>query len=380
MMAREPLGKCFVLLILLALCSQAACNASDGRTQIEPTFDITQAYATVNARVTRSIALTSIPTASPTQKKNSPPPPDSPTPTVSPSGTQTADRPSLISTPTVRQICDKAAPGSPIDVTIPDNTRVFPGQAFTKVWRLVNIGQCKWSRDYTAEWFSGDRFSDTRVVSLGTQVAYKGSVDIMVDMVAPLLPGTYQSNWKLRNPNKKWFGIGPNGDQVFWVRIIVVQVNTSTPTSTATELPPSATLTPTLPATITPTVTPTPTATPGVLITGPVILAENQLLDLDTAQVDAGGEDLAFQKDAADRHWFAPQSGAVLGVYGASAPSLQICLSANMSAAPIPMESLSPGTSLCYRTDQGRTGWLRYDSFDPENKLLGLTILTWAPP
>ncbi len=380
MMARDFPRKGFILLILLALCSQSACNIFGGRAPSEASINVTQAYATVNARVTRSVALTSFPIASPTRQKNSPAPSDPPAPTSPPTGTQTSGQSSPIFTPTVRLICDKAAPGSPIDVTIPDNTRLFPGQAFTKVWRLANIGHCKWSSDYTAEWFSGERFGDTRVVSLGAQVARGESVDISVDMVAPLLPGTYQSNWKLRNPTKEWFGIGPNGDQVFWVRIVVVQVNTSTPSATASEIPPSATPTPTLAATVTPTVTITPTATPAVLIRASVILTSGLFIDLDTAQLNTGGEDLAFQKDAANRHWFAPQSGAVLGVYGASAPSLQICLSANMSAAPIPMESLSPGTTLCYRTDQGRTGWLRYDSFDPEKDALGLSILTWASP
>jgi hypothetical protein len=37
------------------------------------------------------------------------------------------------------------------------------------------------------------------------------TVEITVDMVAPLKPGTYQGNWKLRNASNVLFGIGPNG-------------------------------------------------------------------------------------------------------------------------------------------------------------------------
>src|SRR3972149_4698274 len=31
------------------------------------------------------------------------------------------------------------------DVTIPDGTVMTPGQAFTKIWRIKNIGSCTWT-------------------------------------------------------------------------------------------------------------------------------------------------------------------------------------------------------------------------------------------
>ena len=36
------------------------------------------------------------------------------------------------------------------DVTVPDGTTYAPGAAFTKTWRLKNIGTCTWSTSYSA--------------------------------------------------------------------------------------------------------------------------------------------------------------------------------------------------------------------------------------
>lgn len=53
--------------------------------------------------------------------------------------------------------CDRAGAGAILDVTYPDDSRLLPGQPFTKIWRLVNRGSCPWNRDYQVVWFSGDR-------------------------------------------------------------------------------------------------------------------------------------------------------------------------------------------------------------------------------
>ena len=152
--------------------------------------------------------------------------------------------------PTVDTACDQAAPGYPsIDATIDDDTEISPGKSFTKIWRLSNEGSCTWSKDYAAVWFSGEKLGEALSVPLGRQVRPGESVEISVDMVSPATAGTYQSNWKLRNAGGVLFGIGPNGDAPFWVRIVVVQTETNTPTATPT-------FTPTI------TVTPEPSAEP----------------------------------------------------------------------------------------------------------------------
>jgi hypothetical protein len=298
----------------------------------------------------------------------------------------------LPSAETLRGVCDKAAPGSPIDITIIDNTHLEPGQAFTKVWRLLNIGRCKWTKKYTAEWFSGDKLGNTHVVAFGTEVPSGETLDITVDMIAPLEPGTYQSNWKLRNAAGEWFGIGPDGEQVFWVKIVVVKPDAPAPTQTEVlpTLTPTPTdtptLTPTLTATITATLTPTftttltPTILPTSLAAGPAALVKGDRIDLDTLLLNAGGEDLSFNQDENGNHWLIPMEPGVLGVYGTAAPTVQVCVSTNMSSAPIPIDSLTPGTYLCFHTGQGNLGWLLYDNFNPQDNTIGLDILTWASP
>ena len=80
-----------------------------------PTLNVTQAYQTVEANLTQAIAKTSQVNPVPTQPGTTPVPPATDTP-VPP--TAQPDVPKA--TPT--SVCDHASPGSPIDITIPDDT------------------------------------------------------------------------------------------------------------------------------------------------------------------------------------------------------------------------------------------------------------------
>ncbi|HPK27164.1 MAG TPA: NBR1-Ig-like domain-containing protein, partial [Anaerolineaceae bacterium] len=86
------------------------------------------------------------------------------------------------------------------------------------------------------------------------------SIDVSVEFIAPFESGTYQSNWMLQSQAGELFGLGPNGDAPFWVRIQVVGLETPTQTPTST-LSGSETATPTPTPTLTPTITETPTPT-----------------------------------------------------------------------------------------------------------------------
>jgi len=258
-----------------------------------------------------------------------------------------------------------------------------PGNSFTKIWRLSNQGSCTWSKDYAAVWFSGEKLGDVINVPLGREVAPGENVDISVDMLAPTTAGTYQSNWKLRNEGGVLFGIGPNGDAPFWVRIIVVQTGTNTPTATAIPtLTPSATFQATVEPTSTATSTPTltPTLAPPIQVSGSATLAPGEAIDLETGQKNTGADDDLNYQDNEEYHQLAPIAGTVLGVYGSQPPTLEACQSAGMSAAPIAVESLSTGVYLCYRTPQGLPGWLRLNHFNSEDSSISLDYLTWAAP
>ena len=80
------------------------------------------------------------------------------------------------------------------DVTIPDNTEFPPGQKFTKVWEIKNIGTCVWDSAYQAFHFSGDQLSASDFVPLDNErVDPNDTVTISVEMISPDIPGTPSS-------------------------------------------------------------------------------------------------------------------------------------------------------------------------------------------
>lgn len=339
-------------------------------------FQVTLAYQTVASRLTEAIPSTPAFTEQVLADKLTPSPTVSPSPQAPVSQATTPDLPQkdpLLPPSPPDPTCDRAAAGIPIDVTVPDETEFRPGQTFTKIWRLQNIGSCTWTSAYAVQFFYGDQMSAPEAFLLGREVAPEEVVEIAVDLVAPAEPGVYQGNWKLRNTEGFLFGIGPKGDAPFWVRIVVVRV--ATPTHTPT-LSPTPTLTPT-PAY---TDTPTPTPTPPIETSGNLVLQISQAIDLDTGLSDpVTGQDLAYLL-VTDFHLLSPQTGAVLGVFGASEPGLSACQAAGMSPASIALESLTQGSYLCYRTDTNRLGWLRYDGLNQDDDSAAFTFRTWANP
>jgi hypothetical protein len=125
------------------------------------------------------------------------------------------------------------------DVTIPDNTAVNPGQAFTKTWKVSNTGTCTWSTAYQIVLISGDAMSG-KSTPIGVTVAPGQSVDVSVAMVAPSTAGTIQGTWRLQNDKSQPFGtlltviikVGGTGATATKTATGVVVVPTVTPTAT----------------------------------------------------------------------------------------------------------------------------------------------------
>lgn len=343
-------------LAVLTLWGMIACSFPMGAAQT-PTLNVTQAYQTVDANLTQAVAQTPQSSPSPTQSDDSPIPPATDTP--SPPSTKPVN-PKV--TPTT--ICDHVSPGMPIDVTVPDDTEMGPGEAFTKTWRLENIGTCTWTTEYALTWFSGERLSAPVSVPLTENVPPDTTVELSVDLIAPTKAGTYQSNWKLNNAAGEFFGIGPSGNAAFWVRIEVIESATATITST-----------------IAVTDTPTPTPTEPVQSSGPASLQPNDTLDLDTNQINSGsGEDLIFAFDE-QNHFLNPIGAMAMAVFGNEQPSIDDCQTITLFADPQIIEgNLSAGTYLCYRTNLALPGWALVTGFDPENSTLDLQSLTWTIP
>jgi len=349
-----------ILLAALGMVVFSGCNLPNSAEDLTPILNVTQAYQTVEARLTESFSLTSHSSAttptSPNQFASETPA----TPTSTSDVTSTPVPPLPTSTPD--RLCDQAAPGNPIDVTIPDDTDMQPNQLFTKVWRLQNLGTCAWTRSYAITYFSGEQMGAPASVPLPGEVAPGQSIDISVDMISPATPGKYQGNWKLRNASNVLFGIGPSGSAPFWVRIVVVQ--TSTPTLTPQ----------------TPTPSPSATSTPAVLVSGPITLELGDNLNLDTNQVNNGGEDLSYTNNAQGQHLLLPLGNSMAGIYGQNQPAFTNCQNASLSASPIVIEDTPIGSYLCYRTGQGLPGRARLINLNPDTASLTLDILTWLIP
>jgi len=198
------------------------------------------------------------------------------TPTVTgtpPTPTPTSTAPTSV--PTVPpSYCDRVQFIS--DVTVPDGTTFAPNTAFTKTWRLKNVGSCTWTTSYQLVFYSGEKMSGPDALSFPQSVVPGQTVDITVNLVAPATSGYYRGYWMFRNASGALFGIGSLANKPWWVEINVVgtavsftptftptQTTTpSTPTATATATSTSATSTSTTTTTATSTATSTTTSTP----------------------------------------------------------------------------------------------------------------------
>jgi uncharacterized protein YkwD len=116
------------------------------------------------------------------------------------------------------------------DVTIPDNTAIDAGEAFTKTWRISNTGTCIWAWDYVLTHYSEERLGAPDLVPL--EITYPGqTLDISVELSAPASPGTYRGNFVIENP--EGLIIQVDEDSRLWLIISVTNTAAPTPTPTA---------------------------------------------------------------------------------------------------------------------------------------------------
>jgi ABC-type amino acid transport substrate-binding protein/heat shock protein HslJ len=120
------------------------------------------------------------------------------------------------------------------DQNMTNPPQMAPGQAFQKGWRIRNSGTCTWDSSYSFVYAGGNvqaaRMGGQNQAIRGT-VAPGETLDVFVDFVAPLTPGTYQGFWTMRAPSGLLFG-----DRM-WVGIRVVGAPTPTPAPTQTPSP-----------------------------------------------------------------------------------------------------------------------------------------------
>jgi len=111
---------------------------------------------------------------------------------------------------------------------------MFPGQPFTKIWRIRNTGTCTWDSTYYLDFARGNapgaRMGGTPVNIRGP-VAPGTTYDLAVNLVAPLISGVYQSSWEMHTGAGRAFG------QALRVGVQVAGAPTPTPMPTQTPVP-----------------------------------------------------------------------------------------------------------------------------------------------
>ncbi len=337
---------------MFLLCGLVGCNLPGSSLATSPTGSPPAQYETVAVMLSETAAVsTASPIASQPASTVTPPAPPSATPTP-----PTAENPTLNPSPTA--LCDLAGAGIPIDVTIPDDSHMQPGESFVKTWRLVNLGECTWTRNYTVTWFSGDNLGVRNEEPFNNEVAPGSSIDLSIDMVAPTKAGVYQSNWKLSNARGDLFGIGPGGGAPFWVRIQVEAVATQTATV--------------VPATATPT--------PQVSSLGSASLKPNDGIDIDSGQVGSGDQiDFLLEGDTTQLI-LSPVNNAKVTLHGGAAPDLDACQASDLSAQPILLGADLEGSYFCVQTSRGLPGRMQISAFNLSEPSISLVFTVWSVP
>lgn len=216
-----------IYLLLAGALLLTACGGSDA--EATPTLDPdaiqTQAVETFSAVLTQT-AL-----AAPT---------DTPVPTLTASATfapftaSTAGTLPVVSQPTVAATASCYQMRFVSDVTVPDNTQMAPGQAFTKTWKVRNTGSCAWEAGFKFAFTGGDAMNGA-TYTLPSSVSANTEIDISVAMVAPTnKTGAIRGNWRMSTAAGQFFG-----DEVYV--IIVVGSATLTPTRDAPTATPTNT-------------------------------------------------------------------------------------------------------------------------------------------
>ncbi|NLE83071.1 MAG: hypothetical protein GX603_00975 [Chloroflexi bacterium] len=151
------------------------------------------------------------------------PPPATPTPTEAPTQ-ETEENPSTV---IITPIGDQNDPRCLMfdflgDVNNPPDTRMKPGETFTKTWWVRNSGVCTWTLQFDLVNSAGELFGSSGKVDFSQTVEPGETVQLSVrDLKAPSELGTYYSYWLIASPYGSRFGYGPNQQWGLGIKIIV---------------------------------------------------------------------------------------------------------------------------------------------------------------
>lgn len=91
------------------------------------------------------------------------------------------------------------------DITVVNGTRMEPGRAFTKTWRLRNTGATDWGAGYALAAAANTSWGGNRSVPL-PETAPGKDADVSIDLVAPSVPGRHRAVWQATAPDGTPFG------------------------------------------------------------------------------------------------------------------------------------------------------------------------------
>lgn len=91
------------------------------------------------------------------------------------------------------------------DVTIPDGTKMKPGEAFTKTWEIKNTGSCPWGRGYWLVFVNNQQMGAPDRVPI-PETAPGATTEVSVTLTAPAAVGEYRSDWQMQVNEDRRFG------------------------------------------------------------------------------------------------------------------------------------------------------------------------------
>lgn len=232
-----------ILLITISAVLLAACGSGNPENE-PPTQDVNLIYtqAAETSQAQQALTETAKPQPSPTQVASpttvilatntplvtasdvTPEPPQFPTlaiqPTITPLPNDTSGaNPWLNGRPCLRAELLNEAPK--------DGAKVKPEEKIKKIWRLGNSGNCAWTNEFSLVWVGGPSLAEEGSISFEeydvdeSGIPNGSKLDITYTFTAPLSNGSYRTYFMLRDQNGYLFGIGDEGDEVFWVDFIV---------------------------------------------------------------------------------------------------------------------------------------------------------------
>ncbi|WKZ43444.1 MAG: NBR1-Ig-like domain-containing protein [Anaerolineales bacterium] len=203
-MKRKIIFTSFLVILLLAACGGQA-------TPAEPTPDVAAVRTSAASTVVSQFTLTAA-VFTPTVQAAT----ETPEAEETVAATQEPSSESTAASGTEEGLCDLLSyDPATIDVNIPDNTLMTPGQEFIKTWRVKNAGTCPWGAGYaltftgTGDKMAGQFIAFTEVIQPGQEV------EVSIQFKAPSAVGQYVSTWTMTNPKNVTF------PEAIYVKIIV---------------------------------------------------------------------------------------------------------------------------------------------------------------